>query len=126
MSEQRGIQGKGASFALRGEGLAGATRFLVFSLSALYLFAAVTGVVFLDFDRTRDLVFWVAFLCAGAALMVVGQLIRGFAAWPSAVLISVGAAGGGLPLFWTIIVPVAVAAVVACNIALARRPAAPA
>ena len=33
---------------------------------------------------------------------------------------------GVLPLFWTVLVPVAVAAVIACSIALARRDAAPA
>ena len=33
---------------------------------------------------------------------------------------------GGLPLFWTLLVPIAVAAVVACSIALARRGTAPA
>ena len=44
----------------------------------------------------------------------------------SATLISVGAVVGGLPLFWTFLVPIAVAAVIACSIALARRGAAPA
>jgi hypothetical protein len=44
----------------------------------------------------------------------------------SAVLVSIGAAIGGFPLFWTIIVPVAVAAVIASSIALARRRSAPA
>jgi membrane protease YdiL (CAAX protease family) len=58
--------------------------------------------------------------------MLLGQLARGLSAWPSAVLVSIGAAAGGLPLFWTIIVPVAVAVVVACSIALARRSVAPA
>ena len=54
--------------------------------------------------------------------MLVGQLTlpRGR---PSALLVSIGAVLGGLPLFWTLLVPVAVAAVIACSIALARRPA---
>jgi hypothetical protein len=105
------------------EGLASTTRFLVLALSALYLLAAIGGLLFLDFDKTGDLVLWLAFLGAGAALMLVGQLARGISAWTSAVLVSVGAAAGGLALFWTIIVPVAVAAIVGCSIALARRPA---
>jgi hypothetical protein len=126
MREQRGIQGKGASFALRGEGLASTTRFLVLALSALYLLAAVGGLAFLDFDTTGDLVLWLAFLCGGAALMLLGQLTPRLPPWLSAALISIGAAAGGLPLFWTIIVPVAVATVVGCTVALARRPAAPA
>lgn len=73
-----------------------------------------------DFDTTRDTVFWIVLLAAGAALMLVGQLVAP-AGWLSAALVSVGAAVGGLPLFWTIIVPVAVAAVITCSIALARR-----
>ena len=39
----------------------------------------------------------------------------------AALLVSLGAVMGGLPLFWTLIVPVAVAAVIACSVALARR-----
>jgi hypothetical protein len=65
------------------------------------------------------------FLAVGAALLLAGQfLVRPGAL--SATLISVGAVVGGLPLFWTLLVPIAVAAVIACSIALARRGAAPA
>ena len=107
---------------MRGDGLASATKFLVLTLSALYLLGALGGVVLLDFDTTRDILFWVLLLVLGSTLMLVGQvgLQPGV---PSAVLISVGAALGGLPLFWTLLVPIAVAAVIACSIALARRPA---
>ena len=111
---------------MTGVGLANATRGLVFSLSALYVVAAVAGSLFIDFDTTRDGVLWFAFLCGGAVLMIVGQLAARSSGWLSAVLVSIGAAVGGLPLFWTIIVPVAVAAVTACSIALARRRSAPA
>ena len=52
--------------------------------------------------------------------MLVGQLVVP-PGGRSALLVSLGAALGGLPLFWTLVVPVAVAAVVACSIALARR-----
>jgi hypothetical protein len=38
----------------------------------------------------------------------------------------VGAAAGGFPLFWTLIVPLVAAVVIALAFALARRPAAPA
>jgi hypothetical protein len=104
------------------EGLASATRFLVVAMSVLYLIGALGGPVLVDFDSTRDVVFWVALLVIGAVLMLVGQL-----ALPpgrrSALLVSLGAALGGLPLFWTLLVPIAVAAVVACSIALARRAA---
>jgi hypothetical protein len=110
---------------MRGEGLASATRFLVLALGTLYLLAAVGGHVFADFESTRDIVLWTGLLVAGAALLFAGQLLapRGT---PSALLVSIGAVLGGLPLFWTLLVPIAVAAVVACSVALARRGAAPA
>ena len=105
---------------MSGEGLASATRFLVLALSILYGVAAVGGLLLLDFDTTRDIILWLVLLIGGAALMLVGQLAAP-AGWLSAVLVSVGAGVGGLPLFWTLIVPIAVAAVIACSIALARR-----
>ena len=110
---------------MRPAGLASATRFLVLSLGALYVAAAVAGSLFIDFDTTRSRVLWFALLLGGAALMIVGQLAAP-SGWPSATLVSVGAAAGGLPLFLTIVVPIAVAAVIACSIALARRDSAPA
>ena len=103
------------------EGLASATRFLVLALSVLYAVAAL-GALLIDFDSTRDVVLWISLLLVGAGLMLVGQLVVP-SGWRSAVLVSVGAALGGLPLFWTLVVPVAVAAVVACSIALVRRTA---
>lgn len=107
---------------MSGEGLVSATRFLVLALSVLYLVGAVGGPLLIDFDSTRDTVFWVALLVGGAALMLVGQLVLP-PGGRSALLVSLGAAMGGLRLFWTLLVPVAVAAVVACSIALARRAA---
>lgn len=105
-----------------GEGLTRATRFLVLALSVLYLLAAVGGLVIIDFDSTRDVVLWIGFLVAGAVLLLVGQLMLP-PGGRSALLMSIGAALGGFPLFWTLIVPIAVAAVIACSIALARRTA---
>jgi hypothetical protein len=105
-----------------GEGLTRATRFLVLALSVLYLLAAVGGLVIIDFDSTRDVVLWIGFLVAGAVLLLVGQLMLP-PGGRAALLMSIGAALGGLPLFWTLIVPIAVAAVIACSIALARRTA---
>jgi hypothetical protein len=107
---------------MSGEGLASTTRFLVIALSALYVLAALGGFAVVDFDTTRDLVLWLSFLLVGAALMLLGQLALPPGA-RSAVLVSLGSAIGGLPLFWTLVVPVAVAAVIACSIALARRAA---
>jgi len=94
----------------------------VLALSVLYIAGSIAGLFLLDFDSTRDSLLWVGFLLGGATLMLVGQLVlpRG---GRSALLVSLGAALGGLPLFWTLLVPVAVAAVIACSVALARRPA---
>src|SRR5262245_58331744 len=102
---------------MTGSGLASATRFLALALSALYATAAV---VVLLFESTHDAALWALLLLAGSALLAAGQLLlpTGTA---SAALISVGAVIGGLPLFWTLLVPVAVAAVVACSVTLARR-----
>ena len=105
------------------EGLPAATRFLVIALSLLYALAAVAGPVLAHFDTTRGVVAWMGLLLSGAAFLLVGQLLV-----PpgriSAALVSLGAALGGLPLFWTVLVPIAVAAVIACSVALARRAAA--
>jgi hypothetical protein len=110
---------------MRGQSLASATRSLVIALGLLYALAAVGGLALVEFEETRDIVLWTAFLAVGAALLFAGQLL--VRPGPlSAVMISTGAVVGGLPLFWTLIIPVAVAAVVACSIALARRGPAPA
>ncbi len=107
---------------MSGGSLASATKFLVLALSVLYLVGAVGGLVLLDFDTTGDVVLWVGLLVGGSVLMVLGQI--GLPPGTrSAVMVSVGALLGGLPLFWTILVPIAVAAVITCSVALARRPA---
>jgi len=105
---------------MSGDGLASATRFLVLALSVLYL-VAVGGPLLFDFSA-RDVALWVSFLVGGAALMLVGQLVLP-PGGRSARLVCVGAAMSGLPLFWTLLIPGAVAAVVACSIAVARRTA---
>ncbi|HUG64635.1 MAG TPA: hypothetical protein VMK83_05395 [Gaiellaceae bacterium] len=107
---------------MNGDGLASATRFLVLALSALYLVGAFGGLFLFDFETTRDIVLWIGFLVGGAVLMVLGQI--GLPRGPrSALIVSIGAVMGGLPLFWTLVVPIGVAAVIACSVALARRPA---
>jgi hypothetical protein len=103
---------------MRGDGLASATRFLVLALSGLYGVAAVVVLLYAGFDTRRTMV-WMAFLLGGAALMLLGQLLAPIG-WTSATLVSAGAVAGGLPLIWTILVPVAAAVVVASSVALAR------
>ena len=105
---------------MSGDGLVSATKFLVLALCAFYALAAVVGAVAIEFDTTASRVLWLVLLLGGAALLLVGQL-----ALPpsgrSALLVSLGAVLGGLPLFWTLVVPIAVAAVIACSVAVARR-----
>ncbi|GIU94092.1 MAG: hypothetical protein KatS3mg012_0549 [Gaiellaceae bacterium] len=91
----------------------------MYALSALFVVAALAGVLFLDYEPGRAAA-WVAVLVGGATLMLVGQRVERSPAL-SATLVSTGAIAGGFPLFWTIVVPVAAAAVVASSVALARR-----
>jgi hypothetical protein len=107
-------------------GLASATRFLVFALSALYVTAAVAGALWIDFDGALNLVLFVLVLCAGSALMLAGQLLVSSPSRLYATLVSVGAIAGGLPLIPTIVAPIAAATVMACAIALARSRSTPA
>ena len=110
---------------MRGQSLASSTRFLVIALALLYALAAVGGLALVEFESTRDFVLWTVLLAVGAALLLAGRfLVRPGAL--SATVISIGAVVGGLPLFWTLLVPIAVAAVIASSIALARRRPAPA
>ena len=107
---------------MSGESLASATKFLVFALSMLYVVAALGGLAVFEFDATGNVVVWLSFLLVGAGLMLLGQLVVS-PGTASAVLVSVGAALGGLQLYWTLLVPIAVAAVIACSVQLARRAA---
>ncbi len=94
-------------------------------LIAIYCIAGTIG-VFADFGSTGNTALWVGFLLGGAALLVVGLWAYRVSPSTSAVLISIGAAAGGLPLFWTLLVPLGAAVLIALAFALARRPAAPA
>jgi hypothetical protein len=105
--------------------LAGATRFLVLTLVAFYVVAAVAGAAFLT-DSGSATASWLTFLVGGAVCMLLGTFVLKTPPWLSAALVSVGASIGGLPLFWTVIVPLASAVVIASSIALARQSSAPA
>jgi len=93
---------------------------LALVLAGVYAIAAILGLM-ADFDA-RDTVLWVSFLGGGAFLILFGQYIVRPPGLLSALLVSIGAAAGGLPLFWTIVVPLAVAVVIALSFAVARRP----
>ncbi len=98
------------------------TRILALALAGIYAIAALGGLL-ADFDTTRDTVLWVGFLGGGAVLLLSGPFFAQISRWLSAALVSIGAAAGGLPLFWTIVVPLAAAVLIAMSFALARRPA---
>lgn len=100
--------------------LAGATRFLVLALVALYLVAAIAGAAFLT-ETDAATASWLTFLVGGSVSMLLGTFLVRSPAWLSAALVSLGASIGGLPLFWTVIVPLASAVVIASSIALARQ-----
>ena len=90
-------------------------------LAGTYALAALLGIM-AEFDRTRDTVLWVAFLGVGALLILLGhRLSHSRSPALVALLVSLGAAAGALPLFWTIAVPLACAVVVALSVALARQ-----
>ena len=110
---------------MTGEGLAGTTRFLVLALSALYALSAIAGLWLVDFGSTRDRALFTLLLLAGAGLLAAGQLLM-TPGTVSAIVICVGAVVGGLPLFWTLLVPIAVAVVIASTIKLARQGPSPA
>lgn len=107
---------------MKSDGLASATRFLVFALAALYGTASIVVLLYGGLSTSRTIA-WLVFLLGGAALMLLGQLLAP-AGWITAILVSAGAVMGGLPLLLTIVVPIAVAALIACSIALARTQAA--
>jgi hypothetical protein len=100
-------------------------RILSLVLIATYCTAGVIG-MFADVGSTRDTILWIGFLLGGAALIVVGLWAFRVSPQASAAFVSIGAAAGGFPLFWTLFVPLAAAVVIALAFALARRPAAPA
>ncbi len=102
------------------------TRILALALAGIYALAALGGLL-AEFDTTRDTVFWVGFLGGGAMVILIGLYFGAIVSpWLSAAMVSIGAAAGGLPLFWTIVVPLAAAVLIAMSFAVARRPAAPA
>jgi predicted membrane-bound mannosyltransferase len=89
-------------------------------LAGIYVLAALIGLI-ADFESTQDTVVWVAVLGGGAVLILVGQYFFRSSPWVSALLVSVGAAVGALVLFWSILIPLAAAAVIALSVALARQ-----
>jgi hypothetical protein len=93
---------------------------VAFGLALVYLAAGAAG-LFAEFETTSDLVVWLVLLWGGAVLILACILFVHAVGWLSAALMSLGAAIGGLALFWTILVPIAVAAVISTSFVIARR-----
>jgi hypothetical protein len=93
---------------------------VAFGLAAVYIVAGAAGFV-IDFDETSYRVAWLVLLGGGAAVILAGIFLADGTGWTAALLMSLGGAAGGLVLFWTFLVPVAVAALVALSITIAHR-----
>jgi uncharacterized BrkB/YihY/UPF0761 family membrane protein len=89
-------------------------------LAGFYAIAAFFGVM-AGFDKTQDTVLWVVLLGSGAVLILIGQRLFARSFTFSAVLVSLGAAVGAVPLFFTFLVPLACAVVIALSFAIARQ-----
>jgi hypothetical protein len=94
-------------------------RITVLALAAVF---AVAGIVGLLADwNARDTILWLVFLLGGALLLLLGNTLFDKSPPLAGLLASLGAAAGGVPLFWLIVVPIAAAVVVALSISLARQ-----
>ncbi|HKF14686.1 MAG TPA: hypothetical protein VKB13_05595 [Gaiellaceae bacterium] len=71
-----------------------------------------------------DLFFWLLFLLAGAALILIGLFRVPRWSWTSVILISAGALAGALPLVWSIVAPILAVVLIVLAVLVARRPAA--
>jgi hypothetical protein len=93
---------------------------LAYVLVAFFLIAGTAG-LFIDFDETSHEVLWFTLLFGGAALVIAGLLLVQRTSGGSGALMCLGGVAGGLPLLGTILVPVAVAALIALSVAIARQ-----
>ncbi len=96
-----------------------AWRITVLSLAAVFAVAGIVGIL-ADWNA-RDTVFWLLFLVGGALLLLLGNTLFDKSPPLAGLLASLGAAAGGIALFWLLIVPLAAAVVVALSVALARQ-----
>jgi hypothetical protein len=104
---------------------------------ALFALGLVTGIVYLvvgivagawpshwDTASTSDRVLWIVFLAGGGLVVLAGLRRIERSPLAGAVLVSLGAVAGALPLFWTILAPLAAIALIVLSVRYARRPVA--
>lgn len=93
-------------------------------VAAVYLLAGVVVGLWpsvWDDSGTGDQIFWIVFLVGGGLLLLAGLRMSKRSPWPSAALISLGALAGGIPVFWTVLAPIAALTLVVLSVVYARR-----
>jgi hypothetical protein len=106
----------------RVERLAAASRALAALLGVGYIAAGVVGAALGATGGDRgDLAVWLLLLAGGGALVLVGSFALEQRSGLAVTVTAIGAAAGALALFWTVIVPVLAAALVALIVVDARR-----
>jgi hypothetical protein len=70
---------------------------------------------------TSDRVIWAGLLIGGGIVLFLGLRISRRSPWLGALLISVGAVAGALPIFWTLIALVVAVTLVVLSVIYARR-----
>ena len=93
---------------------------LALVLAAAYLIAAIVAVL-AGLDGTTSAVLGFVLLVAGALLILLGIYVARAPTWLAAALVSLGATMGGLPLLWTLVVPLAISVIIALSFAIARQ-----
>lgn len=94
---------------------------------AAFVVAGVLGLVLprnTEGMSISEEVMWFAMLVGGGVLVLAGLRLFLRSPWVAAVLVSVGAVAGSLPLFWTVVLPLMAIALVVLSIVNARRVAA--
>jgi predicted membrane-bound mannosyltransferase len=93
---------------------------LAYVLAAIYLIAGTAGFA-IEFSTTTNQLLWFLLLWGGGAIVIVGLLLAKGPSWTSAVLVCAGALVGGVPLLGTVLIPLAVAVLIALSVAIVRR-----
>ena len=89
-------------------------------LGAGYILAAIIGTAFGIGNDARDYAIGAALLAGGGLLVLLGLWLLDRAPWPGGILMAIGAMVGGFALFWTVLVPIAAAALAALALSDAR------
>jgi hypothetical protein len=97
-----------------------------FVAAAYVLIGLVGGLMSSHWEEASgwsDRIIWVALLVGGGIVLFLGLRISRRSPWLGALLISVGAVAGALPIFWTLIALVLAVVLVVLSIIYARRAA---